>query len=148
MIKMASCLTLCLLLLPTVLEAKDWNITSKLEPIQKSQILRHRLNFFPQGKKTPSYTYVPESPPYGMVDEKKIIIQGGVYFLTEWAHGAHTVIFRVFNPNRMGSNVVCEEISIAEESDLRINKKQLQIQIVKDEESLPKWLKCGKKMIK
>lgn len=134
--------------LPTALEAKDWNMTSKLESIQESQVLRDRLNFFTPDKKKPSYTYAPESPPYGMVDKKKIIIQGETYFLTAWAHGAHTVIFRVFNPNRMGSNVICEEISIAEESDLRINNKQLKIKIIEDKESLPKWLNCGKKMIK
>lgn len=120
-----------------------WTMKSQLETIPSSSVKRYSLTFSQGEKSLPSYA--PESPPFGLVSEKEILIGDRLYFLTGWAHGAHTVLFRVFDPSSQSSLPICEKISEAEEADLRLEKNNLEIRIINSDAKLSEeWVSCEK----
>jgi hypothetical protein len=124
-----------------------WTMKSQLETIPSSSVKRYSLTFSQGEKSLPSYA--PESPPFGLVSEKEILIGDRLYFLTGWAHGAHTVLFRVFDPSSQSSLPICEKISEAEESDLRLEKNKLEIRIINSDDKLSEeWISCEKQKTK
>lgn len=132
--------------LPALAEP-PWAMKSQLETIPSSTVKRFSLTFSQGDKSLPSYA--PESPPFGLVSDKEILIDGRPYFLTGWAHGAHTVLFRVFDPSSQSSQPICEKISDAEESDLRLEKNKLEIRIVNSDPKLSEeWVSCEKQKTK
>ncbi|MBK8201622.1 MAG: hypothetical protein IPK68_04655 [Bdellovibrionales bacterium] len=132
--------------LPTLAQPA-WTMKSQLETIPSSTVKRFSLTFSQGDKSLPSYA--PESPPFGLVSEKEILIGDRLYFLTGWAHGAHTVLFRVFDPTSQSSLPICEKISEAEESDLRLEKNNLEIRIINSDDKLSEeWIRCEKQKTK
>lgn len=132
--------------LPTLAQPA-WTMKSQLETIPSSTVNRFSLTFSQGDKSLPSYA--PESPPFGLVSEKEILIGDRLYFLTGWAHGAHTVLFRVFDPTSQSSLPICEKISEAEDSDLRLEKDKLEIRIVNSDDKLSEeWISCEKQKTK
>ncbi len=132
--------------LPTLAQPA-WTMKSQLETIPSSTVKRFSLTFSQGDKSLPSYA--PESPPFGLVSEKEILIGDRLYFLTGWAHGAHTVLFRVFDPTSQSSLPICEKISEAEDSDLRLEKDKLEIRIINSDDKLSEeWISCEKQKTK
>jgi hypothetical protein len=124
-----------------------WTMKSQLETMPSSSVKRFSLTFSQGEKSLPSYA--PESPPFGLVSEKEILIGDRLYFLTGWAHGAHTVLFRVFDPTSQSSLPICEKISEAEDSDLRLEKDKLEIRIINSDDKLSEeWISCEKQKTK
>lgn len=132
--------------LPALAEP-PWTMKSQLETIPSSSVKRFSLSFSQGDKSLPPYA--PESPPFGLVSEKEILIGDRLYFLTGWAHGAHTVLFRVFDPTSQSSLPICEKISEAEESDLRLEKNNLEIRIINSDDKISEeWISCEKQKTK
>lgn len=117
----------------------DWEVTVKPEP--KNEIIRSIVEF---KNKSLSVTYRPQLPPYGLVSHKRLVFGKRVLFLTGWAHGAHSVLFRVFYPEKNKKHPLCEMISFSEKSDLQIKNKVLKIKITPEDSGVPKseWALC------
>lgn len=121
----------------------DWTMISSEEDVPESKVPRDKLSFIPQGESQARYVYSPETPPFGVVIEQKFSFQSETYFLTGWAHGAHTVLYRVFHPTKKGLEILCEEISESDESSLRLSKdNRLEIQIFPSDKPSITWLDC------
>lgn len=121
--------------------AGGWNMSFALVKSNNSQSKVDQLTF---ESGTLSLVYTPQEPPLGMVSGKSVLIDGTPYFITGWANGPATILFRVFNPEINGAKPICEVASLSESAALRRSKSGIEISaVVKDGQSRT-WLQCGK----
>lgn len=136
-------LTLSLTLLASVANASSgWTLSTKLVDIPKTDNSRSELTFT-SGKNKVVYT--PQKDPYGLVFDQKVTLEGKDYFVTGWAQGAATVLFRVFAPQDhkdLKAKPICEISSFAEEAEVRLQKGKLEISVISEKEGTQKWVPC------
>lgn len=116
-----------------------WKMASELVDIPKTDNSRSEITFT-SGKNKVVYT--PSKDPYGLVFDQKVTLEGKDYFVTGWAQGAATVLFRVFSPQDHKATPVCEVSSFAEEAEVRLQKGKLEISVISEKEGAQKWVPC------
>ncbi len=120
--------------------AQNWNATARLENLTDSKVKISVIQFT-EGSQ--SVTYKPTEVPFGNVDIEKVIFKNkSPLFITAWAHGAKTIMFRIFDPANFGSQTLCEIISFGETTELRIRDNKMQLKIYNDENDQPTWEDC------
>lgn len=112
--------------------------------VKKNSKTRPNRSILKFNNKTSSVTYKPLAPPYGLVFKKRLVFSGKVLFLTGWAHGTHSVLFRVFYPEKNKGQPLCELISFSETAGLQLKDKVLKIEVTQEDSgaSEPKWALC------
>ena len=120
-----------------------WSLSSHYEKNPDSGINHSVVEF-----KTDSNTrkeYRPQQSPWGMVDNQRFVIGESTYFATAWAKGASSVLYRVFDMSKNRTEPVCEVISFAEKTKMRLSNSYIQIQILKDKnDERAVWKNCIK----
>ena len=117
-----------------------WTAASRIETQPETQIIRSVIQF---NKDSLSVVYKPTEPPYGSVSLEKVVFNKyPPYFISGWANGAHTMIFKVFNPEKHGNTPVCEYNSFSESAKLRIVKKVLELEIYPNDANEASWVPC------
>ena len=123
-------------------EPASWSMSSRYEKKPGTEINRSIVQF-QMGSSTT--TYRPDNPPYGMVLSERVVIGKTVYFITGWAKGARSILFRVFSPEA-GNSPLCEVTSFAESAQLKMIDKTLKIEVLESsEQSEISWLNCEQK---
>jgi len=121
--------------------AEIWNATARLENLPDSKVKVSVIQFSLGDQ---SVTYRPAEVPFGNVDIEKVIFKGKpAMFITAWAHGAKTIMFRVFDPSQSGAHPICEIISFGESTEMRIRNKKFQLKVYNDENDQPTWEDCA-----
>lgn len=131
--------------------AQLWAMSTRYETAKKSKDKQSVVQF---NKGKLSVVYRPTAPPYGVVIEEKAVINNQNYFITGWAHGARSVMFKIFEPEAFAAKPLCEVISFSEETELRIVNNKLEIKVaddspdtISDSDELPseseKWVVCS-----
>lgn len=128
--------------LSSLCKAASWEMKSEIKDIPKTEVTLTEVTFS-SGKETIKFT--PSQDPYGMVFDKKMTFEGKDYFITGWAQGAATMLFRVFLPETHKGKPLCEVTSFAEEAELRMVKGKIEISIVESSEGKQTWTACSKK---
>lgn len=119
---------------------KKWKMNSTMVRSQDGSKIKHQLEFTLDQTK---YYFVPQKPPFGLIFDKEIHLNGQTYFITGWAHGAATMLFKVFAPGINKATPVCEAISTSEEADLRFHDGKIQLSIrQKGGGSQVQWINC------
>lgn len=126
-----------------VMAKNEWEMKSELVKYEQNTAVFHRLTF---SSRKETYMYSPQEPPLGIVSDERVIINGQTYFLTGWAKGSATILYRVFAPSTANENPICEMTSRSEAAKLRIQDGKLQILILNlnedDEKSDASWVEC------
>lgn len=89
--------------------------------------------------------FEPSVEPHILSDVRKYVFDGQTYFLSTWVGGASSIVIRVFNP--ASSHLpVCQEVSDAEDADLRRVQNVLEIKVTKrlGNKAKDKWVPCYK----
>ncbi len=122
------CISLLLLALPSAAKRTpaSWQLTDRYEKKADTEVMRSVIEF---RKGSAVSTYKPEEMPFGLVLKERALINKQEYFITGWAHGAKTVMFRIFSPETEGVKPLCEEVSFGEETSLRQQDDKIQVQI-------------------
>jgi hypothetical protein len=103
----------------------------------------HQLEF-KQGAKV--LKYAPPKPPLGFVSEKQYSLDGIVYFVTGWAHGPSTILYRVFAPGISGAaQPICEVASLSEKAELKAFGEKIKISAHLKEGGAMTWVDCGRR---
>ncbi|MDX9732222.1 MAG: hypothetical protein RBT63_10660 [Bdellovibrionales bacterium] len=140
-----------------------WKMTALMEKPNKVGLpARNKLTFVNrQPNSTKKVEFRPTKPPYGLILEEEVHLDVGLpalpgsdkqdnqdnehtYFVTGWAHGAATMMFRIFDPETSGSEPICEIISAAENARLRAHKGNVEIEIYEMNDPTPVWVFCSK----
>lgn len=116
-----------------------WSLSEKLSPLDGSAPAQSTLFF---NKDTTSLEYTPAGPPLGLISSEAVQLKGTQYFVTGWAHGAHTLVFRVFAPEKNKARPLCEVASLGESTRLRLNKGILEIEVIQDDAGSVTWARC------
>lgn len=123
----------------TASSSPAWSLTSHLTQEEGGRITRHKLTFTSGSEQV---IYVPAQPPFGVVSEERVRLNGKYYFLTGWAHGGATMMFRVFEPEGHQAQPLCQKVSLSEESQLRVKNSRLEILITVEGQQKPGWVEC------
>lgn len=123
------------------ISAGGWNLSFTLVKSNNSQSKVDQLTF---ESGTLSLVYTPQAPPLGMVSGKSVVIDGEAYFITGWANGPATILFRVFAPETNGAKPLCEVASLSETAGLRQSKGGIEISAVVKDGQARTWVQCGK----
>ena len=115
----------------------DWSVTRR--PFSPHEYAGGYEVIMKKDKQTLVYT--PKELPYGVVEYGVKKIKEHTFVLTVWAHGARTLVYRVFAPELMAEKPICEVISFTGGTELRISRNQLQIRTI-DENSKISWTDC------
>ena len=131
-------ITLLLYSLPTL---ANWELSTKLEPINQSS--RHVLTWT---KVKRQQLYRPQILPFGMSLFEKVQINNRTLFVTTWPYNGQSVVYRIFDPE-IKNTPLCEVQSYSDKTNLRTNRKTIQIHIIKDprapdKESTKEWFFC------
>lgn len=134
---------LIVLTFPSQLLAKGWSSSSSLKSNKETNVKYSVLKFT---KGSQSVTFKPSEPPWGLVGVEKVHFKNiGPFFVSTWAQGAKTVLFRVFDPEAKGNIPICSGVSFGETTELRIKDDQLEMALYEEESDDPKWTTCGEK---
>lgn len=120
-------------------QESSWSLSEKLSPLDGTAPAQSSLMF---SKENTSLEYIPAEPPLGLVSHEIIELEGTRYFLTGWAHGAHTMVYRVFAPEKQKNRPLCEVISLGESSRLRLSKGVLELEVFHDDAGPATWIRC------
>lgn len=117
----------------------EWKMTSTLVRSKDSKTKKHQLEF--SLGKTKHY-YAPQKPPLGLVFKEEVQINGKTYFVTGWAHGPSTVLYRVFSPELNKAKSICEAPSLSEKAELKMNDGKVQLSTYLDTSDKITWINC------
>jgi hypothetical protein len=122
--------------------AETWTISNELV---QSKIGKAKLDRVTFKSDSASVVYEPKEPPLGMVSSKAFVLGGETYFVTGWAHGPSTILFRVFAPGMAKEKPVCELSSLSESAELRELEGKIQIALTIEEGGVKTWQDCSKR---
>ncbi len=118
----------------------EWNATARIENFAESRVKVSVVQF---AKKAQSVTYKPTEAPFGNVLIEKVVFKNRApLFITGWAHGSQTIMFRIFDPENKGALPLCEVISFGESTQLRQRKDKIQLEVYKEESEQKSWVDC------
>lgn len=103
------------------------------------------ITFSDQGTKT---VYRPLSAPHLMTGSEKVLASDRTFFITMWAYGSQSVMYRVFDSSAGFAKPLCEIISFSDLSENRVEENILEIRSLmtpRDPASW-KWVKCRAKV--
>lgn len=129
------------ILFPFVVSAQTWTAT-KRNIDHGNRLVKVSLVDFKKENRT--LTYAPSKMPLGLVLLEKIEFKNRPpYFITGWAEGARSILYRVFDPENHGGNPICERVSAGEQTQLQIVNNNLEIKIYLDNgKDEPIWTLC------
>jgi hypothetical protein len=122
--------------------SETWTVSSELVQAKSGKAKLDRVTF--KSGKT-SIVYEPSEPPLGMVSSKAVTLGGSTYFVTAWAQGSATTLFRVFAPGDAKEKPICELTSLSETAELREANGRIEISITSTETGKGKWSECWKR---
>ena len=117
----------------------NWSMTSSFVRDSARGVAYHQLDFANAGG---HIIYTPPTPPFGLVNQQVYEINGTRYFVTGWAHGPATVLYRVFAPPLNLDQPLCEVASLAERATLRGSMGGVQIAVRLNPKGDLKWIDC------
>lgn len=121
--------------------AADWNASTRLE---KPTAATAKISVITFTKENQTLHFKPSQIPFGLISLEKVVFrERNPLFLSSWANGSQTIMLRIFDPERKGSQPICEFDSVAQKSQLQIVSKKLQILIQQKIEGSPEWLDCA-----
>lgn len=118
----------------------SWTATKSLKEIPDTNNTRTEVVFTSAQDKI---TYLPSKPPYGMVYNKKNVLDKKEYFVTGWAKGGSTMLFKVFLPSEKKNIPLCEVTSFGESAELRLAKGKVEISVFLSPDAKQTWSTCS-----
>ena len=111
---------------------------SRVKGLLKSSV----ITFSDKGIKT---VYRPSSIPNLMTGFKEVPADGKTFFITMWAYGSQSVMYRVFDSSKSLSKPLCEIVSFSDEYKYKIENGRLEIRalLIPSDPSFWRWMKCA-----
>jgi hypothetical protein len=120
----------------------SWKIKSAYKKAPGLEVDRSVL-YFTFGDVTK--IYAPNEAPLGLISSDKYVTPKGEFYLTGWAKGAQSVLFRVFDMSKAEAKPICEITSYGETSKLKIKEGVLYLKKFDSlEQAKPTWKACAK----
>jgi len=120
----------------------SWKVRSAYKKVPGVDVDRSVL-YFTSGDVTK--TYAPNKPPFGLISTDKYVTSKGEFYLTGWAKGGQSVLFRVFDMSKKDASPICEVTSFGEISKLKLKKGVIYVEKTDElHQTKSSWQACAK----